>query len=414
MKKILLGVFLTLFVILSFWLFNYFYSNSTTSEVVYETTKPFRTDIVKKAVATGSIKPRKEVLIKSQVSGIIDELFVEPGNTVKKGDPIARIKLVPSPTALNSAKSNVDLAKLRYEDAKRQLEQQKKIFDNKYDKEQARVRYETAVREEARYRKLFNDGVIPEQEYEKYQRELTIAQNDLNTADLASVSNLNEFQAAVDIRHQELDAGISNLQLLQKGVANKSGQVSNVVKATVDGMVLDVPVEVGTSVIERNNFNEGTTIAEIADMQKLIFEGLVDESDVGKLREGLTLELTVGALENEKFEAILEYIAPKGITESGSVKFKIKAAVKPKGGTFLRAGYSANGDIILAQKEQVLAIQERDLQFTKDEQPYVEISTGNQQFEQRMVKVGLSDGINIEVLDGLSESEAIKVVQKGE
>lgn len=414
MKKILLGVLLTLFVILSFWLFNYFYSNSASSEIVYEITKPFRTDIIKKAVATGSVKPRKEILIKSQVSGIIDELFVEPGDVVKKGDQIARIKLVPSPTALNSAKSNVDLTQLRYEDAQRQLEQQKKIFDNKYDKEQAKVRYETAVREEARYRKLFEEGVIPEQEYEKYQRELSIAQNDLNTADLASVSNLNEFQANVDIRRQELDAAISNLQLLQQGVANKSGQVSNLVKATVDGMVLDVPVEVGTSVIERNNFNEGTTIAEIADMQQLIFEGLVDESDVGKLKEGLTLKLTVGALENESFEAILEYIAPKGITESGSVKFKIKAAVKPTEGTFLRAGYSANGDIILAQRNKVLAIQERDLQFDKDKKPFVEIATGSQQFEQRSVELGLSDGINIEVLKGLSESEEIKVIQKRE
>lgn len=414
MKKILLGVFLTLFIILSFWLFNYFYSKSTTNEVVYETTKPFRTDIIKKAVATGAVKPRKEILIKSQVSGIIDELFVEPGDIVKKGDPIARIKLVPSPTALNSAKSNVDLAKLRYEDAQRQLEQQKKIFDNKYDKEQARVRYETAVREEARYRKLFDEGVIPEQEYEKYQRELLVAQNDLNTADLASLSNLNEFQANVDIRRQELDAAISNLQLLQQGVANKSGQVSNIVKATVEGMVLDVPVEVGTSVIERNNFNEGTTIAEIANMQKLIFEGLVDESDVGKLKEGLILVLTVGALENESFEAVLEYIAPKGITEAGSVKFKIKAAVKPKEGTFLRAGYSANGDIILAQKKDVLAIQERDLQFDKDKKTFVEIAKGNQVFEQRMVKVGLSDGINIEVLEGLTEKEEIKLIQKRE
>ncbi len=409
MRKILLGVGLTLFVIFSIWMFQYFYNQNKGMNESYETTTAELMDIIQKTVATGSVKPRNEILIKPQISGIIDELFVEAGELVKKGDPIARIKLVPSPTTLNQAKSNVDLAQLRYQDAVREYERQQKMNKEGVDVEQAQANYDNAVIQEKRQKELLDDGVIAQQEYERFKLELELAKNALENTTINASNNLKALALNVDIRRQELNAAMDNLQLMQEGVASKSGQVSNIVKATVDGMVLDVPIEVGMSVIERNNFNEGTTIAELADMNQLIFEGKVDESDVGKLKEGMPLKLTIGALDNLAFDAVLEYIAPKGLTEAGAVKFEIRAAIKPQEEVFLRAGYSANADIILAEKKQVLAIQERDLKFDEQQKPYVEIELGKGKFEKRMLKVGLSDGINIQVLEGLDQEEKIKI-----
>jgi HlyD family secretion protein len=254
-----------------------------------------------------------------------------------------------------------------------------------------------------------SEGVISAQEYERFKLELELTKNALDNAKINSQNNVKSFEMNVDIRRQELDAAVSNLQLMQEGVAGNTGQVSNIVKATVDGMVLDVPIEVGSSVIERNNFNEGTTIAELADMKQLIFEGKVDESDVGKLKEGMPLLLSIGALDNQQFEAILEYIAPKGLLENGAVKFEIRAALKPKEGVFLRAGYSANADIILARKDKVLAIQERDLIFDEKGAAFVEIEKSKAVFEKKFVKTGISDGINIQITEGLSSKDKIKV-----
>lgn len=409
MKKIFLGVGLTLFVLFSFWMFSYFYSQGKGANIEYKTTQASVMDIIQKTVATGSVKPRKEILIKPQISGIIDELFVEAGEIVKKGDVIARIKLVPSPTTLNQAKSNVDLAQLRYQDALRELDRQRKVNKEGVDTEQAKVNFENASKQEKRQKQLLDEGVISQQEYERFKQELELAKNVLDNSKINSENNLKSFEVNVDIRRQELDAAISNLQLMQEGVASKSGQVSNVVKATVAGMVLDVPIEVGSSVIERNNFNEGTTIAEVADMTQLIFEGMVDESDVGKLKEGMPLLLTIGALDNLQFDAILEYIAPKGLVEAGAVKFEVRAAIKPKEGIFLRAGYSSNADIILARKDKVLSIQERDLVFDEKGNAFVEIEKSKGQFEKKSVKTGLSDGINIQVLEGVTVEDKIKI-----
>jgi HlyD family secretion protein len=331
------------------------------------------------------------------------------GNWSKKGDPIARIKLVPSPTTLNQAKSNVDLAQLRYQDAVREYERQQKMNKEGVDVEQAQANYDNAVTQEARQKELLDEGVISQQEYERFKLDLELTKNALDNTKINATNSLKALALNVDIRRQELNAAMDNLQLMQEGVASKSGQVSNIVKATVDGMVLDVPIEVGMSVIERNNFNEGTTIAELADMDQLIFEGKVDESDVGKLKEGMPLKLTIGALDNLAFDAVLEYIAPKGLTEAGAVKFEIRAAIKPQKEVFLRAGYSANADIILAEQKQVLAIQERDLLFNEEKKPYVEVEQGKGQFDKRMLKVGLSDGINIQVLEGLGKEDKLKV-----
>ncbi|MCB0687128.1 MAG: efflux RND transporter periplasmic adaptor subunit [Saprospiraceae bacterium] len=399
------------FAILSIALGFYFYKQSVKDPVIYSSETPTIKTIVKKSVATGSIKPRKEVQIKPQISGVVDELFVEAGDLVEKGQKLAKIKLVPSPVNINNAESNVELARIRFKDAEREFQRQQSIFENNLDIQVALSNYENAEKEEERNRQLFDEGVISEQDYNRISLDKNVRETELNNARIIASNSLKQFEADLEIRKQELDAAITNLQLLREGASRKYGQISNAVVSTVDGMVLDVPIEEGSSVIERNNFNEGTSIASVADMNSLIFEGKVDESEVGKLKEGMPLELTVGALEKDTFQAVLEHISPQGILEEGTVKFEIKAAITPNHKSFLRAGYSASGDIILDKHENVLSIQERDVIFQGDT-TYVELEVGDQQFEKRKVDLGLSDGIHIEVLDGLSRDAKIKVQRK--
>ncbi len=412
MKNILLGVFLSLFVLLTLWLISYFYSDTVNNTEAFETSTAFTTDIIRKSVATGKVKPRREIVITSQVSGIVDELFVKGGDLIKKGQAIARLRLEPSPTALNSAKANVELSRIRLAEAERQLVQQQQLSAQQYDVRQALTEFETAQIQEQKYQKLFEDGVVPELEYLQFKRSLDLAATRLENTKISAKSSLKELRSNVDILSQELEAAISNRQLLQKGVASKSNQIANIVRSTIDGMVLDVTVEVGSAVIERNNFNEGTVIAEVANMDDLVFEGNIDESDVGQLKKGMKLELTVGAIEKTKFEATLDFIAPKGVVESGSVKFEIIANVQQQKDIFLRAGYSASADIILEQKKQVLAIMERDLLFEEDGRCYVETGTIETGFKKAYVKIGLSDGIQIEILEGIDLKTSIKVQGK--
>ncbi|MCB0670258.1 MAG: HlyD family efflux transporter periplasmic adaptor subunit [Saprospiraceae bacterium] len=398
--------------ILSIALGYYFYKQSVKDPVVYESESPEIATIIKKSVATGSIKPRKEVQIKPQISGVVDELYVEAGDIVAKGQQLAKIKLVPSPVNINNAESGVELARIRARDAEREYERQKSIFENNLDVQAALANFENASREEERNRQLFEDGIISEQEYNRIALDKNVRETELKNARILAQNNLKQFEADLEIRKQELDAAITNLQLLREGASRKYGQISNTVVSTVDGMVLDVPIEEGSSVIERNNFNEGTSIAVVADMNSLIFEGKVDESEVGKLKEGMPLELTVGALEKDTFEAILEHIAPQGVLEEGTVKFEIKAAITPNHEAFLRAGYSASGDIILEKQEDVLSIQERDVIFAGDT-TYVEVETGDQKYEKKEIDLGLSDGIRVQVLGGIQEDTKIKVQRKG-
>lgn len=390
----------------------YFYTQNAKDPVVYKTEHPVLTDIIKKTVATGSIKPRQEVQIKPQVSGVVDELYVQAGDLVKKGDRLARIKLIPSELNVNSAQSNVELARLRLDEAQRELKRQQEINTKNLDVESARVTYENAKREDERQKGLFKEGVISEQEYNRFKLDMEIQKAALENAEIVAVNSLKQFETSVDIRQQELEAAINNLQLLREGVTRNSKQVANVVVSTVDGMVLDVPVEEGFSVIERNNFNEGTSIAVVADMNSLIFEGMVDESDVGKLKEGMPLELTVGAIQDMRFDAALEYISPKGVDENGTVKFEVRAAVKPTTEVFLRAGYSANADIILDRRKGVIAIKERDVLFEEDT-TFVEIEVGDRQFEKKTIELGLSDGILVEVVNGLDTTVQVKTLAGG-
>ena len=404
------GVVITLVVvlgILSILLGRYFYKQSKKDPVVYETERAEHRDIVKKAVASGAIRPRKEVFIKPQVSGVVEELYVEPGEQVEQGQRIAKIRLVPSEVNINNARNSLELARIRYDEARRELDRQRNLRDRNLDIDAARLRFEDAEREENRYRELLDDGVISEQEYNTYKIQMDLARAEYENIQVSAANSLAAFESELNIRRQELEAAENNLQLLQEGASRRSKQVANIVTSTVDGMVLEIPVEVGSSVIERNNFNEGTTIASVADMNSLIFEGQVDESDVGKLREGMPLELTVGAIEGVTFAASLEYIAPKGVVVEGSVKFEIKAAVEPAEDIFLRAGYSANADIILDRRDDVLSVKERDLLFEEDS-TFVEVLTGEQTFAKRSVSTGLSDGIQIEVLSGIDTSMQIK------
>ncbi len=357
MKKVLRITLITIIVGIFGATIYYLYQKSKPKPVVYETKTAFVTDIVKKTVATGSVVPRKEIEIKPQVSGIIEEIYLEPGDIVKNGDLIAKVRIIPNMINLNNAEARLDQARIDYEDAQRVHERQKKIFD---------------------------EGVIPAAEFQEYEISLNRAKSELNAAE-------------------------NNLQLIKEGVTKDSEASSNtLIRSTIEGMVLDVPVEQGNSVIESNTFNDGTTIAVVADMGEMIFEGKVDETEVGKIRTGMNLLLTIGAIEETQFNAYLEYISPKGIEENGAIQFEIKAAVELKEDFFVRAGYSANADIVLARKDSVLAVEESLLVFENDS-VFVEIESGPQIYEKRVVEVGLSDGINIEVLSGIAEEDKIKV-----
>jgi HlyD family secretion protein len=348
----LLGVFV--------WTFYFLFQKSEEVPVVFQTITPFDTTIVKKTVATGSVIPRKEVNMKSQVSGIIEKMFVEAGQQIKQGDIIARVKIIPNMVNLANAENRLNQAMISYENAQSDYERNALLL-----------------------------------------KQQVIAQADILPIELKLKSS-----------KEELAAAENNLQLIKEGVTKSAGSATNtLIRSTISGMVLDVPVKEGSNVIESNTFNEGTTIASVANMGEMIFEGKVDESEVGKIKQGMPLILTIGAIDTESFKANLEYIAPKGVTENGAIQFLIRAAIaKSQGGSFLRAGYSANADIILDSRTKVLAVPEMVLQFDKDK-TFVELQTAPNKFEKRYIKTGLSDGVNMEVLEGLSKTDKIKVPQ---
>lgn len=389
----------------------YFTTGQQAESGIIETTQPEVADLVSKTVATGSVRPRREVNVKPQVSGVVDALFVEAGEQVSQGQEVARIKLVPSEVSINNAVNAVELAKLRLENAERERARQKEVYEKKLDMGDAEARLEVTASQEERFRALLEEGLISRQEYEQYMLEARIAKTRYDNAALLAGNTLQQFENDVEIRRQELQAAINNLQLLREGASRNSRQVANVITSTVDGMILDVPVEVGSSVIERNNFNEGTTIVTVADMQALIFEGKVDESDVGRLTEGMPLRISVGALPDLTFDAVLEFIAPKGVKEDGTVRFEVRAALSNLPDVFLRAGYSANADIILDERLSVLTMAERDVIFESDT-TFADILLPDGRRERRPIALGLSDGIRVEVMDGIGSDEAV-IVQSG-
>ena len=241
--------------------------------------------------------------------------------------------------------------------------------------------FELAQADEKRSKLLFEEGIISEQEYQQVYNRFEVAKTNFENAKINSVNNVDQLKAEVSMRQEELNQAVNNLQLLENGVARKSGQVSNIIKSTIDGMVLEIPVEEGFSVVERNNFNDGTTVATVADMSELIYEGNVDESDVGLLQTGLPIKIKIGALAEKEFDGKLNYIAPKGLEQEGAIKFEIKASFDYPKDVFIRAGYSASGDIILEELDHALVIKERDLIF-EDSLTFVEVIRDNDDVEK--------------------------------
>ncbi|NNM22033.1 MAG: efflux RND transporter periplasmic adaptor subunit [Flavobacteriaceae bacterium] len=373
MKKTVTIIILAVIAVTFIGALYYLFQKNQEDPVVYETESPTTESIVKKTVATGSIVPKEEVLIKPNISGIIDEIFVEAGDVIKSGDLIARVKVVPNINSLSSAKNSINSARTELETARLALESERSIY--------------------RRQKELFEKGVISANEFDNAQLAFDQAQQRFNREKV----NLSGAQQTYDI--------------VKTGSSRGLGATANTeIRATVSGMVLDVPVKVGNQVIEANNFNDGTTIATLADVDKMIFEGKVDESEVGKIVENLPLEITVGAIENKKFDAILDYIAPKGVEENGAIQFEIKGTLSKKDTTFIRAGLSANASIILARADSVLALKEGLVQYDpKTKKPFVEIEVGDQQFERKDVVLGISDGIIVEIKNGLNKGDKVKI-----
>ena len=351
----------------------YIYSKDKTNPVVFQTETASIKTIVKKTVATGNIVPKEEVFIKPNISGIIHEIFVVAGDVVLAGDLIAKVKVVPNINSLNSAKNNINSAKTQVETARLALESQKSIY--------------------LRQKELFDKAVVSANEFDQ------------------ALLSYNQAQQRYNQENVLLTAAQQTFDIVKTGTAKGLGAAANTeIRATVSGMILDIPVKVGNQVIESNNFNDGTTIATIADVEKMIFEGKVDESEVGKITENLPLEITVGAIENKKFNAVLDFIAPKGVSENGAIQFEIKGTLNNQNATFIRAGLSANASIILARAENVLSIKEALVQYDpKTKKPFVEIATGAQEFKRKEISLGVSDGLYVEVLEGVTQQDNIKV-----
>ncbi|HET8735271.1 MAG TPA: efflux RND transporter periplasmic adaptor subunit [Pricia sp.] len=363
MNKMVKYILIGLLVIGALWAAAFFIKSNSKSAITYETTNPFISNIVKKTVATGTVVPEDEIEIKPQISGIIEKIYREEGDKVKSGDLIAVINVVPNEQALNQSRGRVRNAELALNNIKVEYDRNKTLFDK---------------------------GVISSQDF-------------------------NNLQLQYDQAKQELENARADYRIIRQGSAGGSTSANTNIKATVDGTILEIPVEEGDQVIESNNFNDGTTIATIADLSNMIFEGKVDEGEVAKLEIGTPLKITLGAVEGKELDAKLRFIAPKGIEETGAVQFKIEGDVDVDDDVFIRAGYSANASLVLEKKDSILVIPEALLQFdSKTDEPYVEVATGDQQFERKDIEIGISDGINVEIVSGLTKDDKVKVWNKTE
>ena len=343
--------------------FAFLYSKSKPQIKQYEIVTPEITDLEKTTVATGKVEPRDEILIKPQISGIVDEVYKEAGQTVKNGEVIAKVKVIPELGQLNSAENRLRLAEINSKQAETEF---------------------------ARMKKLYQDKLISKEEYEKSE---------------VSVKQAREEKAT------SKDA----LDIIKEGITKKSASYSNtMIRSTIDGLILDVPVKAGNSVIMSNTFNDGTTIATVANMNDLIFRGNIDETEVGRIHEGMPIKLTIGALQNLTFDATLEYISPKGVEQNGANQFEIKAAIKVPDSVNIRSGYSANAEIVLDKASKVLAIPESTIEFSGDS-TFVWVLTDSvpeQKFIRRQVTTGLSNGIKLEIKKGLTMKEKVRGAEK--
>lgn len=362
-KKYLKIALLVVVAALFIWTFVFLYQKSQPKIAVYEIVTPEVTDLEKTTVATGKVEPRDEVLIKPQISGIVSEVYKEAGESIKKNEVIAKVKVIPELGQLNSAESRVRLAQINANQAETDF---------------------------SRIQKLYKDKLISAEEYEK--GEVSIKQ-----------------------AREELQAAKDNLEIIKEGITKNSASFSStLIRSTIDGLILDVPIKVGNSVIMSNTFNDGTTIATVANMNDLIFRGKIDETEVGRVHEGMPVKLTIGALQNLSFNAVLEYISPKGVEENGANQFEIKAAVAAPDSVQIRSGYSANAEIVLERIQKTLALPESTIEFSGDS-TFVYVMTDSvpqQLFRRQPIKVGMSDGIKIAIKEGITAKDKIRGAEK--
>lgn len=360
MKKYFKYILMALVAVIFIGTFVFLYIKSQPQPEVYDEFTLQRMDIRKTTVVTGKIEPRNEVNVKPQISGIITEILKEAGETVQEGEVIAKVKVIPDMGSLSAAQSRLRLAEINRKQAQTDYDREKTLFDK---------------------------GLVAADEYDKIAQTLRQAR-------------------------EEVDAAQDNLEVVRDGVSKSNASASStLIRSTITGLILDIPVKVGNSVILANTFNDGTTIATVANMNDLIFRGNIDETEVGRLSTGMTMKITIGALQDLKFDARLEYIAPKATDQNGANQFEIKAAVNlPSNATNIRSGYSANAEIVLAEAKNVLAVPESAIEFDGDD-TYVYVVKGEgdkQTYERRKVQTGISDGINIEIRSGVKPNERIR------
>ncbi len=356
MKKILKYFALAATALVFIGTFVFLYQKSRPEEIRYNEHAATVMDLQRSTVVTGKITPRNEVAIKPQINGIIAELYKEAGQQVQENEVIAKLKVIPDMQSLSSAESRVRLAELNLKQAQTDYNREKALYDR---------------------------NLVSAEEYDKYNQSLSQAKE--------------ELASAKDV-----------LEVIRDGVSSSNAKSSStLVRSTITGLILDIPVKVGNSVIQANTMNDGTTVAAVADMNDLIFDGKIDETEVGALSEGMPVVITIGALQNYSFDATLEYISPKAEESSGINQFQIKAAVKVETDQMIRSGYSANAEIVLKDASQVLTVPESALEF-EDDKIFVRLKKADGSFERTEITTGLSDGVNIQVLSGLSEGDVVR------
>lgn len=363
MKKYLKWIVAAIIALIFIGTFVFLWIKSQPQAVVYEEVTPTLRDLSKSTTITGRIEPRNEVNVKPQISGIVDALMKEAGQTVQAGEVIARLKVIPDMTQLSAAEARLRLANINVK--------------------QALVDYR-------RMKELYDKGLIAAEEYDRTHQ---------------------AYQQA----KEETAAANEHLQVVRDGASkSKAHASSTLVRSTISGVILDIPVKVGNSVILSNTFNDGTTIATVANMNDLIFKGNIDETEVGQIAQGMPMKITIGALKGVTFDATLEYISPQAVENNGANQFEIKAAIKGQQGKHIRSGYSANSEIVLASAHKVLTIPESAIEFSGNE-TFVYIVKGdenNKTYERRKITTGLSDGINIEVKSGITAQDKVRGPQQ--
>ncbi len=372
------AIYIFLALLLAFGLFSgigyLIQSNSAKSEV-FLTKKPVVENMEDKVMATGKIVPREEIEIKPNMSGIIDKILVDEGDQVTAGQLVATIRIVPNVQNVNAAQQEINNAQLQISNASMNLETQQKQF--------------------AMQQNLYNQGVISRQEFLTAQQQLQSAQIQLKNA------------------RQQLSTAQKSLQIARTGVTPElQGLATTQIRSKANGTVLEVPVKVGSQVIEANSFNSGTTIASIANLNSLIFEGEIDEAQAGKLKEGMNMNIVIGALQNKKFPGRLTMIAPKGKDVSGTIKFPVEGEVFNPDNEYIRAGFSANGEIVLSSQKNALLLEESLIQYEKKngkDAPFVEVKQPDGSFKKAFVKLGASDGIHVQILSGIDKDAEVKV-----